>query len=201
MRHYLNIAALLLLALPAIALGDDSRAEASAPPVIVNGETLSKQDVMQLRQLYGTVVPGDYWYDSLSGLYGKRNGPPEGQLHAGLRVGGALSPKASGGGHGRMTGVFINGREIHPLEYRFYQSLFGQVLPGRFWMNAQGVGGYVGGPPIFNVVQAMQQARQRGGNTGSVYMPWIGGKPRTSVGRASDGCVYIVQGDYSAESC
>ncbi|MEL7298534.1 MAG: hypothetical protein AAGJ86_12800 [Pseudomonadota bacterium] len=201
MRHYLKIAVLLFTVLPGVVMSDESTTEAAKPAVIVNGETLSEQDVLELMQLYGSVVPGDYWYDSLSGLYGKRNGPPEGQLHPGLRVGGALSPSASGGGQGRMTGVFINGREIHPMEYRFYQSLFGQVLPGRFWMNAQGIGGYVGGPPIFNVVQAMQQSRQRGGNSGSVYMPWIGGKPGTSVGRASDGCVYIVQGDYSAESC
>ncbi|MEO0363958.1 MAG: hypothetical protein AAF265_00560 [Pseudomonadota bacterium] len=184
-----------------IASADDNDAEQASIKVVVNGSTLDRQQVNALISLYGSVQPGRYWYDTVSGLYGMESGPPAGQLHPGLNIGGTLSASASGGGNGRVTGVFINGREIHPMEYLFYQQLFGQVLPGRFWMNAHGMGGYEGGPAMFNVQQALAQASRRGGGGGSHYMEWIGGKPGTHVGRASDGCTYIVQGDYSAESC
>ncbi|MEL7309922.1 MAG: hypothetical protein AAFN07_00300 [Pseudomonadota bacterium] len=183
------------------ALAEDSSSRQPVIQVVVNGSTLDRQEVNALISLYGTVQPGRYWYDAVSGLYGMESGPPAGQLHPGLNLGGPLSASASGGGSGRMTGVFINGREIHPMEYLFYQQLFGRVMPGRFWMNAQGMGGYEGGPAMFNVQQALAQANRRGGGGGSHYMEWIGGKPGTHVGTASDGCTYVVQGDYSAESC
>ncbi|MEL6449414.1 MAG: hypothetical protein AAFQ62_15880 [Pseudomonadota bacterium] len=180
----------------------DDKADSEKPEVIVNGKVLGEQTIVSLRNLYGSVEPGNYWYDAMSGLYGNAGGPPMGQLHPGLALGGPLKASASGGGNGNVTGVFINGREIHRLEYLFYLRLFGQVMPGRFWMNAQGVGGYVGGPAFFNVQQALAQAGSRASGGGdSVYMPWIGGKPGTHVGRASDGCVYVSQGGYSAESC
>ena len=205
----------LILALSALlALGTTAEAQqyfpandSETPDVVVNGQRLSDGDIQQLIRMYGTVYSGRYWYDAVSGLYGNDGGPPMGQLHPGLRLGGPLSAAASGGGKGSLTGVFINGREIHPMEYLFYQRLFGQVLPGRFWMNAEGTGGYEGGPAIFSVMQAMAQAGGgRSGNAGnggswSHYMPWIGAQPGTHVGRASDGCTYISQGDYSADFC
>ena len=199
------LALLMITSAPAVA--GDKPEDIASPRVVVNGKALTNQQVNALTQMYGQVVPGKYWYDAVSGLYGVIGGAPMGQLYQGMTIGGPLAANASGGGNGRLTGVFINGREIHPLEYGFYQQLFGTVWPGRYWMNAQGIGGFVGMPASFNVPAAMAQARNtsRGsrGNrgNGSVYMPWIGGKPGTSVGRASDGCVYIVQGDYSSESC
>lgn len=177
--------------------------------VVVNGQKLSQEKVDGLVGLYGYVYPGRYWYDALSGLYGVEAGPPAGQLHPGLAIGGPLSASASGGGNGRLTGVFINGREIHPMEYLFYTQIFGQVYPGRFWMDATGTGGYEGGPAMFSVQQALAQSQQSAGynprngrtSSDSVYMDWIGAKPGTSVGTASDGCTYVVQGDYSADFC
>ncbi|MEN7341572.1 MAG: hypothetical protein AAAFM81_01470 [Pseudomonadota bacterium] len=209
MRHLgLMTLFLTILAFGGAPLHADTKNEKAAPKVLVNGKALTHQQVDSLTQMYGQVIPGKYWYDPVSGLYGNIGGAPMGQLYPSMTIGGPLAANASGGGNGRLTGVFINGREIHPLEYMFYQQLFGTVWPGRYWMNAQGVGGFVGMPASFNVQAAMAQARassQRGrgngGGNGSVYMPWIGGKPGTSVGKASDGCVYIVQGDYSAESC
>ena len=179
----------------------DSAAQAEQnPQIIVNGSALSDSDIEHMIGLYGQVYVGRYWYDKASGLYGYEGKGAAGQLHAGLPIGGPLATSASGGGNGRLTGVFINGREIHPDEYAFLQQIFGQVLPGRFWMNAQGVGGYEGGPAFFNVAQAMRAAGgSRGGD--SHYMPWIGGKPGTHVGRASDGCVYVSQGGYSNDFC
>ncbi|MEO0574157.1 MAG: hypothetical protein AAF004_01750 [Pseudomonadota bacterium] len=184
-------------------LAAQSQSQVSAPAISVNAEKLSADDIQALKARYGAVYAGDYWYDPISGLYGHINGAPMGQLHPGLRIGGPLAASASGGGTGAVTGVFINGREAHPDELRFYQRLFGRVLPGRYWMNALGIGGFEYMPASFNVRQAMAQSRSRArsGGRGSVYMDWIGSKPGTHVGRASDGCVYISQGDYSAESC
>jgi len=169
------------------------------PQIIVNGSALSDSDIEHMIGLYGQIYVGRYWYDKTSGLYGYEGKGPAGQLHAGLVIGGQLAASASGGGNGALTGVFINGREIHPDEYAFLRQLFGQVLPGHFWMNAKGVGGYEGGAAFFNVAQAMRRA---GGHSGdSHYMPWLGAAPGTHVGRASDGCVYISQGGYSNDFC
>ncbi len=104
------------------------------------------------------VPDGDYWYDRVSGLWGLRGGPTLGQLPPGLNLGGNLRADASGGG----TNVFINGRELHPTEVAYLQQVFGYVIPGRYWMNAQGIGGQEGGPPMFNLLAAAQA--QSGGN-------------------------------------
>ena len=33
----------------------------------------------------------------------------------------------------------------------YLQQLYGSVTPGRYWMNAQLIGGFEGGPAIFNL--------------------------------------------------
>jgi hypothetical protein len=39
--------------------------------VIINGITLSKSQVAELKNIYGIQpLPGNYWYDKTSGLYG-----------------------------------------------------------------------------------------------------------------------------------
>ena len=78
----------------------------------------------------------------------------------GLALGGPLQANASGGSG---TGVFINGREIHPQEYMYLLQQYGSVVPGRYWLNAQLIGGFEGGPAIFNL---NAQANYSGGNTG-----------------------------------
>ncbi|MFK8051431.1 MAG: hypothetical protein AB8F65_00545 [Woeseiaceae bacterium] len=190
----------LCAVLAGILLLGSSFADELSTNIAVNGKHLSVDEVKQLEQRYGNVYAGRYWYDPTSGLYGFEGGPTEGQLHAGMTLGGPLLANASGGGTGTLTGVFINGREIHPQEYRFLSGLFGVVGAGRYWLNSRGIGGYEKGPAQFDVAGAIARS-QRQSSRGSVYMSWIGGKPGTSVGRASDGCVYISQGDYSSSSC
>ncbi len=68
----------------------------------------------------------------------------------------------SGGG----TGIYINGREIHPLDQQALMQLFGVTYLGDFWMDAAGNLGYVGGPAIANILQASQQAARGGGSSG-----------------------------------
>lgn len=121
--------------------------EYSGGPILVNGVKLSEADGVALMQTYGVIPAGQYWYDAFSGLWGQQGGPASGQIMPGLRLGGFLQADASGGG----TGVFINGREIHSLEYQLLLQAFGTVVPGRYWMNAQWIGGFEGGPPIFNL--------------------------------------------------
>ena len=84
-----------------------------------------------------------------------------GQIMPELDVGASLNPHVSGGD----TGVFINGRELHSLEVQYLMSIFGRVIPGRYWLNAKGLGGFEGGPPIFNL-----NARSYGSASGKGYL-------------------------------
>lgn len=119
----------------------------SGGPIIVNGEELEKNQGRALLILYGEIPAGNYWYDAASGLWGKIGGPSEGQFLPNMGLGGDLDPQASGGG----TGIFVNGREIHAQELNQLQERYGEILPGRYWMNARLVGGRVGEPAIFNL--------------------------------------------------
>ena len=123
--------------------------------VVVNGVALDPQTLGQLQRAYGAITPGRYWYDPVSGLWGRDRGPTAGQIAPGLRLGGPLRRDASGGG----TGVFVNGRELPPADVAQLRQLYGTVNPGRYWLNAQGIGGYEGGPAQFNLPAA---AAQRG---------------------------------------
>jgi len=68
-------------------------------------------------------------------------------------------------------------------------------------MNPQGVGGFEGGPPLFDLAASARQAAARSGTSDSHYLPWIGAEPGTHVGRASDGRVYVSQGGNLNEFC
>ncbi len=126
--------------------------------IVVNGAPLDRQTVTALERLYGQLRPGRYWYDTVSGAWGYERGPTVGQIQPGMRLGGPLRADASGGG----TRVFINGRELHPADVAYLRQLAGTVLPGRYWVNAVGVGGYENGPPFFDL-RAL--AAQRGGRS------------------------------------
>ena len=134
--------------------------EYSGGPIIVNGQELSSEDGSALMQYYGMIPAGHYWYDPISGFWGTQGGPGSGQIMPGLALGGPLQANASGASG---TGVFINGREIHPQEYMYLLQQYGSVVPGRYWLNAQLIGGFEGGPAIFNL---NAQANYSGGNTG-----------------------------------
>jgi hypothetical protein len=143
------LSAALLFALPSVA----------QQGVVVNGVALDPSTLGQLQRVYGAITPGRYWYDPISGLWGRERGPTAGQIAPGLRLGGPLRRDASGGG----TGVFVNGRELHPTDVVRLRQLYGSVNPGRYWLNAQGIGGYEGGPAQFNLPAAAAQALQRSG--------------------------------------
>jgi hypothetical protein len=132
--------------------------------IFVNGERVTQDAFASELARYGIpltvqVPDGDYWYDRMSGLWGVRGGPTMGQMPPELDLGGALRADASGAGG---TAIFINGRELHPTEASYLQQLFGYTIPGRYWMNAMGIGGLEGGPPAFNLVAAAAAQRQTG---------------------------------------
>lgn len=172
------------------------RAGGPTPPtagrnVTINGVRLGDDVLAALEQ--GTQVrigDGEYWYDRACGAWGVKGGPMLGAILAGLELGGPLVADASGGG----TGVFINGRELHPQDVLALQRL-GPVMPGRYWVDGFGNGGFEGGPAMFNLVQLAQRAGGRGG-------PWSHHTKWTDahVGGDGQGFSYYIDKDVSWSS-
>ena len=135
-------------------------ASAVGADVVVNGVPLEESARKSLEQKYGVPIkPGRYWYDNVSGVWGREGGPSAGQIHAGLRLGGPLRRDASKG----HTGVIVNGRELHALDVASLQRCL-VVVPGSYWVLANGVGGLEGGPPQFNLA-ALCGGRSSGGSS------------------------------------
>ncbi len=139
-----------------------------------NGRAATAKDLetlAQIERMYGKPAPdGDYWYDARSGAAGQWGGPTFGFLPAGLPLGGPLPANASGGGSGKVTGVFINGRELHPVDVQVLMSIYGQVFAGRWWVDGQGYAGQEGGPALVNlIVIAQQRAAATGNKSASSY--------------------------------
>jgi hypothetical protein len=145
----------------ALALSALAAASAIATDVVVNAVALDAPTRQALERAYGVpLVPGRYWYDPVSGVWGLEGGPAAGQIHPGLRLGGALRRDASRG----HTGVIVNGRELHPMDVASLQRCV-RVIPGRYWVLANGVGGVENGPPQFNLAQLCGAAGGGGGSS------------------------------------
>ncbi|HKJ50699.1 MAG TPA: hypothetical protein VKB27_04310 [Gammaproteobacteria bacterium] len=163
--RYLGLALAALLAWLA-GLPAQAYHQIAGGPIVVNGQELSSEQGQALLQLYGPIPAGNYWYDRYSGLWGPAGGPSTGQILPDLDIGGRMRADASGSG----TGVFVNGRELHPLEVERLLQLYGSVTPGRYWMNAQLVGGFEGEPASFDLhAAAAATGGGYGGGQGSGY--------------------------------
>ena len=132
-----------------------------AREISLNGKPATEADLAVLarfEQAWGVPVPsGAYWYDGASGAAGVWGGPTRGFLGPGLGLGGGVAPaNASGGG----TGVFINGRELHPLDVQGLTTWLGQPpIPGRWWVDGVGSFGLEGQPALGNLVAIANQRR------------------------------------------
>ncbi|KAH7125883.1 hypothetical protein EDB81DRAFT_810107 [Dactylonectria macrodidyma] len=112
--------------------------------VTVNGAPLDTAQYIQLVSAGVRVVPGNYWYDTRSGLYGTHGGPCIGQILPGMNLGGTLASNASGYS---STNVYINGREIHAADLSYLHKMGLFPLPGkRYWLDGNGTYGQEGIP-------------------------------------------------------
>ncbi|KAL9265654.1 Extra-large guanine nucleotide-binding protein 1-like protein [Drosera capensis] len=106
--------------------------------VYVNGKSLSPEELTLLQSCPNppkSLKPGKFWYDKVSGLWGKEGHKPSQIISPHLNVGDPMKPDASMGN----TQVFINGREITKAERRMLQ-LTGVQCAGNphFWVNEDG---------------------------------------------------------------
>lgn len=152
--------------------------------VYVNRSLVPQSSLNQLATYYNIKIQdGSYWYDKYTGAWGLEGGPTLGFALPYMNLGGPLQPNASNGN----TGVIVNGRELHYKDVQALQRIIA-VQRGRFWLDAQGNGGYEGGPAIFNLMQLAQQSNQstffRNSYTG------IGGG-------SSGGTSYVIGKDFS----
>jgi hypothetical protein len=145
---------------------------AGARHINMNGRPVTAEALMTIAALEqrsnGYLPDGSYWYDARSGALGKMGGPTLVIIPAGLELGGPLPPYASGGGDGRLTGIFINGRELHPIDVQGLSAFIGSpIYPGRYWVDGMANAGLEGGPAMWNLVWlAQQRQRAQGGIIG-----------------------------------
>jgi hypothetical protein len=154
-----------------------------------NNRLLGPAELATLEKLergVGRLDVGAYWYDPRTGASGRWGGPTLAFLPPGLTLGGPLPADASGGGQGTLTGVFINGRELHPVDVVGLQQLIGQVWPGRWWVDAQGNYGLEGGPALGNLM-LLAQAHRRGSGGQAWSKHYEGTTPGQNMNLASDG--------------
>ncbi len=149
--------------------------------VYINRIRLTSDKLRALESAYQTRIQnGRYWYDKVCGAWGVEDGPTTGFIMAGLDLPGPMPSDISRGG----TGIFINGREIHPMDQRGLHQLFGITYQGNYWLDSQGNLGPVGGPTIVNIVYAIQAAQQQqsGGSVTHGYGSSYGSRGTLSSG-------------------
>jgi hypothetical protein len=119
--------------------GVPAQPDQSAISVTINWEKLTAEEVQSLKNIYGSVTPGDYWYDRMTGLYGVMGHGPLGIIATGYNFG-PMPRNASNGN----TNVIINGREITYGEVALLTRYVGQVIPGSYWLDSSGNFGLAG---------------------------------------------------------
>ena len=128
--------------------------------VVINDLVLSQEQIAELIKTYGIKpLPGKYWYDAMSGLYGVAGYPAFGFMRPGHQFG-TLKANASLGN----SKAFVNGRELPLGEYTILSYIVGSwVQPGKYWLDSQGNAGYEGNPvPVINLYALAKQNSYNG---------------------------------------
>jgi hypothetical protein len=115
---------------PAPAAAEPAGAATAVPadPVWLNGVQLTAPDLRELEAVLGRApVPGRYWYDPHSGLWGLEGHGAGGVTRPGMRVPAPLPADAS---HGK-SGVFVNDRELTVNELSVLAKLLAWPPPAR----------------------------------------------------------------------
>lgn len=123
----------------------------------INGQPVVERDAAPLGALelerQAQLPDGSYWYDPISGALGLWGGPTLEFAKPALEFA-ALPEMASGGG----TGVFVNGRELHPEDRARVSGLVGRQIPlGRYWMDSEGNVGPEGGGTLMNLFAELER--------------------------------------------
>lgn len=153
--------------------------------VHVNGQVLTAEQLTAFKEKYkAEPKPGNYWYDTVSGLYGAVGEPAFGFMYPGHAFG-TLAEDASGGN----SGVFINRRQLPQSEWFILSTVLGAAIqPGRYWLDAKGNAGFEGvETPLVNLYLAAAQAAQnRAGGGGGGRGGDNGWSTRFSSGNFND---------------
>ncbi|KAF5745650.1 putative GTP-binding protein alpha subunit gna [Tripterygium wilfordii] len=106
--------------------------------VYVNDEPLSQGELVLLQTCPNPpkkLKPGHYWYDEVSGFWGKVGEKPCQIISSHLNVGGHMKKNASNGD----TNILINNREITKAELRMLKAAGAQCEgTNSFWLNDDG---------------------------------------------------------------
>lgn len=163
-------------------------ASAQSGPVVMNGSVVSPRVLNHIAQQYNMRLPsGRYWYDKHTGAWGYQGGGTQGFVAPGFNLYADMPENISGGN----TGVYINGRHLPQSDVASLRQMLGTVRQGRFWVDAQGNAGYVGGPALFNLRQVAQSRGyyRQGSGVGQNYRGGGSGyrNSNTGIGIITDG--------------
>jgi hypothetical protein len=148
--------------------------------VIMNGITWDDKMESEFQNIYKIKpIPGNYWYDSTSGLWGLNGGQALGFIYPGHAYGTMQSNISNGN-----SGIFINGRHIPVSEALIWGQILGSpAQPGRYWLDGLGNVGYEGIPyTAFNLYVVATQNNYRRGSSGGGDNFW---STRFSAGNSS----------------
>nr|WP_282015468.1 hypothetical protein [Marinifilum flexuosum] len=139
-------------------------AQSQEEKVIINNIELNQSQIEEFEKYYGTKpLPGNYWYDKISGLYGVVGYASFGFMLPNHDLG-HLRRDASNG----QTNVIVNGRELPQNEWLVWSYVLGYYIqPGNYWFDHLGNAGYIGNPiPTVNLYLAAQQNGYSGKGSG-----------------------------------
>jgi len=131
------------------------------PKVRINGLEMTPEFLQEFEMVYGAQpVPGDYWYDPVSGLYGVIGKQAAGMMMPGHSLG--EMPEDASNGH---SGVFINGRNLTDAEAGYIAALLQTPpVPGRYWLDPYGNCGVEGlSVPLVNFYEVARASFGTGG--------------------------------------